>query len=680
MAEERRRFPSFRGLAKAASHEGNAVYIYGAPRDSCMGPLTLLPVFGLALLLERRWRFSSGAALLHAVAWIIIVLYCGGLLGTLWWTALAVHLLGIVALGFELMQRARSPGPFSLPTPYVVLLVLAGLFWFVHGNNQYLYYDEYAHWGIFLKEMLAFDDFWRADTNAMHPRYPPGSTLWQYLFNAFQEPTEGKTYLGQFVLLSAPLMVLWDRLTLRQWPWGLGIAALCVLVVMNFGFGVSSLYVDHVIAAWFIGTVLCYLSDVEQSSRRTASYAAPLIVLTLVKDAGLAFALSAAAIIATLMLARVWTQSRSTRLSFFAALTALVMLVAPAIVVAQSWSWNRDRAGSVHDVQSVDGMVDGLLRGASKGDLVTDQEIKRRFVEVFSNQQISNDRVSWQFNAFSYPLQGLFTDSYRLTTLSLLCAFALWWLGLFLIFLRGPDKWRWCIVASGVFATSAAYVVMLYLSYRFAFGDRGLELSSYTRYIHTIALPMVLVSFAPLLPAFRSSERGRLVHLRGVNVSASAAIFCSALSALIMFEPPYLRPLLEPAPRAVLRDQFEPVATEVRRAAGSAPIWIYLPQDQPNQFTGRLLQFLLSPTPATVERSAMFLDQDFDSAIAQWSRFEYVWIPVRLQPDAAQSLSRFVPGNPVAGLFRVRRDSAAGHALEPVAAVTTPNESSSEAR
>jgi hypothetical protein len=637
-----------------------------------MGPLTLVPILGLALLLERRWRLSSAVALLHAVAWTVVALYCGGLIGVLWWTALVLHLLGVAALGYELMRWTKAPTRISVPLPYGLLLALSAVFWLLHGNDRYAFYDEFAHWGIFLKDMLAFDDFWRADTNAMHPRYPPGSTLWQYLFNAFQEPSDGKAYFGQFVLLSAPLMVLWDRLSWRQVPWTLGIAALCALVLANFGLGVSSLYVDHVIAVWFVGTLLCYVSDGDQSWRRTIPYAASLILLTLLKDAGLAFALAAAAIIAALTLRREWVQRQQARGSLFAAAMVFVVLAAPSFVTAEAWSWNRERAGTIEDVKSFDSLLGGFTRAVGH-DAVTDREIARRFAEVFFDQQLSNDAVSWRLNEFSYKVRERFTDRYRLSTFGLFVAFVVWWLALFVLYVRGEGKWTWGILAVGMLVTAAGYVMSLYLTYRFAFGDRSLALPSYTRYIHSIALPMVVLAFAPLLPAFCRSGRESVVLLRRVSISASAALFGGALIALYTFERPYLPPLFESNPRVALRQEFEPVATVVRGAVGSAPVWIYIPQDR-DELIGRVLQFLLSPTPASVERSDIFLDQDFDTVVAGWSKFKYVWLPMPLPPDAARSLSRFVPGTPVAGLFRVLPAASAGQALDPIVSVASASE------
>src|SRR5262245_47018174 len=150
-----------------------------------MGPLTLLPLLGIALGVSRIGRVSAAVALFLATALVILTLYAGALVGALWWTALAVHVAGVVLFGVEALRYARRERAVPNLLPFGILALLCAWFWIVHGEDQYFLYDEYAHWGVFVREMLALDGFWTGDTNAMHARYPPAAPLWQYLFNAF---------------------------------------------------------------------------------------------------------------------------------------------------------------------------------------------------------------------------------------------------------------------------------------------------------------------------------------------------------------------------------------------------------------------------------------------------------------------------------------------------------------
>jgi hypothetical protein len=633
-----------------------------------LGPLTLIPLFGVALLLQRQAGLKPSTAFLHAVAAIVLVLYGAGLAGVLWWGALGVHVGGTGVLAVELLRRVReAPTGWVVPTPYGVMLALAAVFFAIHGNDLYLYYDEYAHWGIFVKEMLAFDGFWPAETNAMHPRYPPAAPLWQYLFNVFLPAREGFTYLGQFVLLFAPLLVLWESIAWRQPQWWIVVLALVGLVLTNFGLGITSLYVDHVLGVWFAGTVFSFVLERGCPWPRLLVFAAPVAVIALLKDAGLPFALAAATIMAVLYARRVWPASTGyTRVARSAAV--FLGLIVPAWFCSQSWSWNRDDVGAAEDVQSVRGIVSGLASSAADVD-PTSAEIGRRFLDVFFNQQLSNDAVSREFNAFSYGIRGLFTDRFRLTTATLLVAASAWWIALASFVLTAQARWTFGIVACGFLAAAAGYIATLYLSYRFAFGDRGLELSSYIRYVHTVVLPLALCSFAPLLPAFREAGTLAAWVVAGRRLSRHAALFGGALVALYLFETPHLLPLVRPNERLPLRTAFEPVTSAIHAGVGRARVWIYLPQDQPNGFIGRMLQYLLTPTPVLVERSEEFLRRSEREIRASWSGFDYVWIPAHLPEAIAADWARLAQGAPSAGLFHVR--SSADGELE-VELVTGP--------
>ena len=604
-------------------------------------------------------------AMLHSVSAIILVLYVGGLTEALWWTALAVHLVGIGLLGYELWRLRRNGNPPKVSMPIAVLVLCIALFWLVHRDSLYLDYDEYGHWGIYIREMLALDSFWLADTNSMHPRYPPAAPLWQYLFNVFREPSEGTAYLAQFVLLLTPLLVLWERVTWRQAHWLVLILALGVLALTNFGLGINSLYVDHVIGAWFIGTILCFVMD-SPDLRRGVIYALPLTTLALLKESSFAFSLAAGGALGLLVWVRSWQRSGHLVTSAGRALFMAVIITLPAVLFLQAWEWNLDRIGAPTEFEAVGGIVSGLTGEREQVDPEQGAEITRRFLEVFTEQQLSNDRVSHEFDAFSYLIRDQFTDRYRLSTLGLFVIFSIWWIGLTIFVLRGSERWTWGIVASCVALTGIAYIFSLYLTYRFAAGEYGLRISSYTRYVHTVALPMLIVSFAPLLPAFRRREQERTWRIAGKLIPAASILALVGCIGLYVFETPYLRPSFQRNAVLDIRQELEPITMAVRSAVGRSSVWLYMPKDQANGFVGRLLQYLLAPTPTHVERDKTFLDRPPGEVLEDWSKFDYVWLPTQLEPEVA---NRFVD---VAGLplterlFVVSTDESGRTRLTPI--------------
>ncbi len=630
-----------------------------------MALLSLLPLLGFAFWLQHRFRFAPATGLLLAISGWIIVAFVGGLVGMLWWTCVLIWVLGLVLLGRQGLAMFRGDAARVVPTGYGMLVVLSVLFWLLHGDSSFFYYDEYAHWGIFFRDMSALDAFWGPDTNSMHPRYPPAAPLWQYAFGIIAEPSDGAAYLGQFVLLFTPLVVLWHRLTWHQVGWILGVTLLCMVALLNFGHGVASLYVDHVIGTWFVGTILCAVADPPASFRRALIFVFPLTVLALIKDVGFAFALAAAGIIAMLQLRRSIAQGgRFAPALGMAALLAIV-LMAPAAVSVQTWKWNRDAIGAPRDDQSLSGVASGLVEGGSALSDEEKVEVANRFREVFFHQQITKDAVSARFNAFSYPIMPLFEDRFRLTTFWLLVVFVVWYAVQIGLLTRGEPRWTWSLVGLGLVGTAVAYIGGLYYGYQHAFGERGLLLSSYVRYVHSVALPLLIVAFAPLLPGIGQPVAQRHPDGGGDAVSLPAGMFALGLAALMVAETPYARPLYTPNPEIAVRLQTEATAASIRDQAGPEPVWVFLPVDNPNGFGGRVLRFQLAPTPAFIESSDSFLGESDRELLERWRGYRVLWFPM-VSDELDARLSRLLGEDFRGELIRVAEDEDGSVRLEPM--------------
>jgi len=209
-------------------------------------------------------------------------------------------------------------------------------------------------------------------------------------------------------------------------------------------------------------------------------------------------------------------------------------------------------------------------------------------------------------------------------------------------------------------------MVALYLTYRFAAGADGLLLSSYTRYVHTIALPMLILCFAPLLPAFRGREPERSWRVSGRSVPLPSVLALAGCVALYVFETPYLRPVFERNSVLALRLEVEPMAGAVHSLVGRSSVWLYLPGDLGNGFVGHLFQYLMAPTPTHVERSKEFLERAPEAVLEDWSKFDYVWLPTKLEPETEQRLAE-IAGVPLTErLFVVSTDESGKTRLLPI--------------
>jgi hypothetical protein len=636
-----------------------------------MGLFSLLPILGIALVIARKFGSSYSSALLHSIAIIVLLLYVGGFMHILWWVALAIHVAGVGLLAREAWLRGRGNQQLEVSTPIVVLSVATLLFTMIHGNDLYLYYDEYSHWGVYIREMLAIDGFWGADTNSMHPRYPPAAPLWQYYFNFLVEPSEGTIYVAQFVLFLTPFLVLFEKIEWRRTyaaniGWIALLLALGLLLASNFTRGINSIYVDHIIGAWFVGTVLCFAFD-KPSPRRALIFLLPLTLLALIKPASAAFALAASGIIGLLLFYRSLEQKRRVLPSVAIGFSAVVLAAFTILSALQLWEWRLDRIGAPADREAVNEIVSGVAD--RDGAIASDQDAEktRRFLEIFVGQQLSNDAVSRGFNAFSYNIRGLYTEPFRLSTLGFMVAYVLWWVVLLTLALRGRDRRSWGLIAAGTGLTAVVYICAVYLTYRFAMGEAGLRMSSYMRYVHTIVPPLVVVSIAPLLPAFRNSELQPSLQVGDRRLTLPAMLMTVACVALYVFETPYLRPVFQSNLVVPLRQELEPTVATIRDVVQSSSVWVYLPNDRPNGFIGQVIQYLFSPTSAVVEREPAFLNQNSLAVLSAWSEFGYVWIAGDLEPAVAERFVQ-ISGQELRGrLFEVSVSGDGATQLSPVA-------------
>ena len=620
-----------------------------------MALLVLIPLLGYILLWRRITNSRSSSAALHASSAILATLYIGAL-GNLLLQITALLLIGGVLLAiYELVGLVRRKE--LLPTPIGVLLILGGLFVLLHHDATYVYYDEYSHWGIYLKEMLSGNTFWGSESNAMVLRYPPGPPLWQYFFLRFTNATEGGAYFAQFCLLMLPLLVLWQGVKWRQVYWMAGVFALVALTLSNFGHGFASLYVDHVLGAWFAGTIFNFMQDMEyRSPRQLLSYLLPITTLVLIKDAGLYFAAATIGIMALLVFWRTAfaADERKIKDGLIRAGTLATVCIVCAGLVTTSWNANRNAAGIPPSNYSTAGIVSGLTSGASIHSDDEQAELNRGFREVVLHHQISKDKTFASYNEFSIPIMPVFTDRFRLTTASLILLYVLWQIFVILRLAHPEDRWRWTITGAGLVLTAVVYLGILLLSYQFAFDERGIILPSYVRYAHSALFPMVLFVFLPLLPGFGQRTQ-KLINLPdGRKINRSAAIFTLILGALFIFETPYLTPLYKSAESPEIRRIFGPYVERVRSVVGDARLWVYLPVPDANGQLGRIILHDIAPVRAEVEMGQEFLANDIAAIQEVVANWDYLWFPVE-HPQMDEQL-KFLFGEDLKDrVFRVDR-------------------------
>lgn len=620
--------------------------------------LPVLACTGFALLLARRAGLLPSVGLFVASGCVLFGLFAGALVGVLLPTAVLILAGGLFVLVYEIyrLYAARQYPPLTL----VLFVAASTLFWLAHNDASFFFYDAFSHWGIFLKEMLALDGLWGADSNSVHPKYPPGPTLWQYLFARFSPAIEGASFHAQFVLLIAPLMVLIEGIRSRAALWVILISILAIILLFNFGHGIQSVYVDHVLGAWVAGSLVAFVAMLYRGAGRELTWlAVPIAAICLLKSTGIFFVLVAAGCVFVAGGVNWFVHTTPARAQSLIVASAAVLL---AVGTTFAWNENRDAAGVQGSGTTTDGLLANLARGDSMFSDEQQAEISARFIDVVTRQQLSKGEVSTQFHAFNYTAVALYTDSFRLTTLSLLLIS----LGFIVLgYMRLADariRHGWAACATTLWLGTVAYLVMLYVGYVYiSESDNGLILSSYIRYSHSLILPLVIVVLAVLFPVL--GERPE-PDLRPEKERTTSLAVAAAVTLLLgVFETPYLKFLYTTQRSPDIRFAIEPTTAGIRDTIGGGALQVFVDFNDPNGFLRHMMRYQLTPGWASVDFADAAFIEDTTRYFADRPSIDYLWIAAGDSELLAAATT--ASGNPDARVFRVNRD-ADGPMLIPV--------------
>ena len=602
--------------------------------------IILLPILGVVLILRRIGRLTDSMAILNAVSALIILLYIGSLLGFMRQTAFGLASIGLLLLIAELMILKRLENfPFSLPI--MLFIFMPALYWLIHAESRPMFWDEYSHWGIYVREMVSTHQLWSIETNSVHPNYPPGTAIWQYFFTMISGYDEGTVYLAHFVLLITPLLVLFENISRRQFLWIPAVLAMLALGLSNFGHGIVSLYTDPILGVWYAGILLQGLQSHLERPKVMGMLSLPLAVLLLIKDAGLPLVASAMAFLLLLLVyrrfrAKGWIQPNRTLI-----IVTLVLVVIPFLVLF-SWQLNRKSVGVMASGEGT-GLIKILLTEKSRFTKQELQTYREHFLDVIVDQQLSKDKMMQNYNAYGYRLKPLFTDTFRITPLGFLIIYGL--LSIVLITNQSSvERIEITILLLVGMVTLIIYSGIIYLTYPLLYStDYALNLGSFLRYIHTIILPLFVVGMGLLTPAFR---RDLNIEGLGYPMSLSALLFGVGMLLLYTLETPYLRPFYTPAtfknyPHNVAmrwRQDTEVLTEKIRNQTGTKRLWVHLPlQDNSsdylynmvrNGFIETVVRYQMTPTLTSVERSPNFMERPTGEIVKIWRNFNFLWFPI----------------------------------------------------
>lgn len=269
-------------------------------------------VLGPVVGLRRVSPFPVGSLPLAVLSVWMVVLLTAGMLGHLRLGVLLVLGAGLLALGLELLKDARAVGA-TLRDPAILALGATALLLTVvlHGR-VFTHYDNFSHWALVVKVMLAGDALPSADDAVVtFTTYPLGASGIAYLANTVVGPAEWVAMTAHGLLLASCALPLVSAAG-RRWGVGCLLYAVATAALLTSISRPSSLLVDSLVAGMGAQLLLLVLLHRNELVRQPWALGVLGAALVTVKSSGVFFVLIATGL-AVLLLWRSRAQVRSTR-------------------------------------------------------------------------------------------------------------------------------------------------------------------------------------------------------------------------------------------------------------------------------------------------------------------------------------------------------------------------------
>ncbi|MBQ5754254.1 MAG: hypothetical protein IIV90_01155 [Oscillospiraceae bacterium] len=285
------------------------------------GLLALLGVCAFSLFAARKLGLNAGLLPLPVMAgsalWLCFFGMAGQLVlgGWLWFGLAALALAGLLLAGAgknglkaALAQNGRD-ALARAAVPGFVFFAAAGLFfWLLFAVTQpmFIRWDEFTFWGTACRMTKEADMLHTVAPGNMSARsYLPGMMLISYLFQFFGPAFSEWKCFAAYNTLAAAVFAAFGAEEKRRWP----TAVLCLAgaVLLPYFFvapGDDSVYTIYLTVmgdlslGLVFGGALCLYFRCGEKKRGLVLAGLSLLLLTLIKDMGFAYALIAAALMA----------------------------------------------------------------------------------------------------------------------------------------------------------------------------------------------------------------------------------------------------------------------------------------------------------------------------------------------------------------------------------------------
>ena len=461
--------------------------------------LLLGGVFGPCAALQTTKGWRAEKALPFSMCAHSLLLFAFGVFLPFSWCVLGLLVLDALAWLHAVKRSGSVSGllrVFKDPVWWLTVLIVPVLY-YACCNRRLMSYDEYSHWGLMIKNIVAFDALPRRGAGAAFVLYdyPPMGALFPAMVCRIFGYRDGMAYFGyELLLLTLAAGLVPPEATTARKTVAYGLVLLCLTTL--FPFSVLRLFSEPMIALLF---ALClrpvFRREADRMERLADLCAAMALALT--KNDGAFFVALALAI-------RLAAGEKKERRDCLKDGTAAALAYA-------AYALYRAANGIASNYQPETGsrLADWLSGHLAKPF----SDVPGLFVSVFFGRKFP------QAGVYSCYALGV-SAAVLFAALTLICAW---------IVLLSVDRKKTAYLFGALYAGQALYLLMLMATYMFFFAeDEAQWLAEFDRYV---SLPALLIALTACMALTWNESRMR---------TRSGAAMLAMTAALIPLDHPEL--------------------------------------------------------------------------------------------------------------------------------------------
>jgi len=201
--------------------------------------IVFLGLLGFYFVAIKYFNISSEKCLFILTSTLILLLYWFAYFNFLLFGAWLILLLGFFALiisPFILYQDKEIIFTKYITPVFVFTVIFIVVLSTLSMWLRFSGWDEFSHWGPYAKHMFLNHGFIQAGDTLVAKFYPPGSSLFYYLFYLVGGFSEGATYVAQQLLILTAIPVVLRGVRWKGWPLAFLGYAFLLFMLKFFGF------------------------------------------------------------------------------------------------------------------------------------------------------------------------------------------------------------------------------------------------------------------------------------------------------------------------------------------------------------------------------------------------------------------------------------------------------------